>query len=61
MFQTVLDDLKLKLPDCSDNSPAIEVFDKKLCDPLIHQLLYALDELLAAHGIGVLDVFEKFR
>lgn len=36
MEKSVLDNLKLKLPDSADNLASVELVDKQLCDSLVH-------------------------
>ena len=58
MFQTVLDDLKLKLAYGADEFAAVELTHEHLGNALTHKLVNALGKLLGTHGIGVLNVLE---
>ena len=58
MEQTILNHLKLKLSDRTDNLASVELVDKQLSNALVHKLLYTLVELFRLHWIGILDVFE---
>jgi len=46
---------------CADDAAVVELVDKELGNTFVHELLYALVELLGAHGIIVLDVLKQFR
>lgn len=39
VFKTILDNLKLKLTNCSYYTATIELVDKQLCNTLVHKLL----------------------
>ncbi len=56
--QTVLDYLELQLPHGTDYLAAVELVHEQLGHALVHELLNAFFQLLALHGVGVLDVFE---
>ena len=60
MFQSVLNNFKLELSNCSYNTSIIELINKLLCDTFIHKLFYTFLELLRLHRIVVFNIFEKF-
>ena len=59
--QSILDHLKLKLTDGTDDASAVELIDKELCYTFAHELVGTLDELLLLHRVGILDIFEVLR
>ena len=61
VLQAVLNHLELQLTYGTDDLPVVELVDKQLRHTLVHQLVDALLQLFGAHGIIVLDVFEKLR
>ena len=58
--ETVLNHLKLELPYGSDDFAAVELVDKELCHPFVHQLFHPSLQLFCLHRVGILDIFEHF-
>lgn len=56
--QTVLDYLKLQLPDCAYNLAAIKLIGKHLGHTLVHELTDTFVKLFGFHGVGVFQIFE---
>ena len=59
--QTILDDLKLQLSDCTDNLATVELIDKQLRHTFIHQLVDTFCQLFLLHRIGILNILEHLR
>ena len=58
VLQAVLYHLELQLAHCAYYLASIELVHEQLCHTLVHQLVYALFQLLCLHGVGILDIFE---
>ena len=61
VFETILYDFKLQLPDGADDLAAVELIDKQLSHSLVHELVDTFLELFRAHRVVVFNVFEHFR
>ncbi len=56
--QAVLYYLKLQLTYCTYDFAAVELIGEQLSHTFVHKLAYALLELFALHGVGILYVLE---
>ena len=56
VLKAVLNNFKLQLAYRTDNLAAGELVGKELCYAFVHQLIYALVELLLLHGINIKSV-----
>ena len=59
VLQAVLNNLKLKLSNRTDNLAAIQARGEELRHTLIHQLVNTLSQLLELHRVGILNIAEQ--
>ena len=59
VLHTILDDFELQLSHGAHDFATVELVNKQLRHPLIHQLIQSLLKLFAFHGIVILNIFKQ--